>query len=297
MSCAFPILAYHKVDSRRELGLTSLSPQRFEKQMKFLRNEGYNCISPGCLASNQNFLRLSTDSESISGNFPKAKTEKNECINNTNPSIKPILFTFDDGYEGIYKYVYPLLKEYKYTAIIFVTTGYIGKDNIWDKSPGPRFKHLSWPQIREMADDGIWFGSHGVNHTFLARQKNSKARYEIEVSKKELEDGLGRQIHFFSYPYGNFNEEIVDLIKETGYKAAFSLKPDFLKTNNINGYMKIMDREFTLPRIAIYLLDDMRAFRAKTGNIGKNSLSYIQKAKNQIINRCSYASILADKFC
>lgn len=263
-----PILAYHKVDLRRELGITTLSPRKFERQIRLLKHEGYSIISP------QSLISRTFDTDSV-GRFSL---------------IKPVLLTFDDGYEGLYHYAYPILNKYASTAIIFVTTGYIGKYNRWDSSPGPRFRHLDWAHIREMADNGIWFGSHGVNHTFLTRQGDSAARYELEASKKSLEDGLSRPVLFFSYPYGDYDDRIMNLAQNAGYKAAFSLKPEFLKTEYVNGGRGT----YALPRIAIYLTDGMRAFKAKIGSGHNGLLPYTQKLKNQLINRCAYASMLVE---
>ncbi len=264
MGYNLPILAYHKVDHRRELGLTSLSPQRFEKQIRFLKHAGYTSISPQPLLS---------------------------YAANASPLTKPVLITFDDGYEGIHKYVYPILKEYAFTAIIFVTTGYVGRYNDWDSSPGPRFRHLDWSHIREMADHGICFGSHGVNHAFLTRRSDTAARYELEASKKCLEDRLGQPIQFFSYPYGDYNDRIVNFVQEAGYRAAFSLRPEFLKAGYTNGRRAV----YELPRIGIYLLDNMWIFKAKIGCARNGSLPYTQKLMNRLINRCAYASMLVER--
>ncbi len=277
-----PILVYHKVDPRRELGITSLSPQRFKKQIIFLKTEGYTSISPQTLL----YPIADTMQERELGEIQRCKDEMRRPVDP--PRYRPLAITFDDGYEGIYTYAYPILKESKITAIIFVTTGYIGRRNKWDKSPGPRFKHLDWVQIREMADGGIWFGSHGVNHGFLTKQNDSVAKYEIETSKKILEDGLGQPVDFFSYPYGDYDERIINFVRESGYKAAFSLRPELLKAEYINNANLV----YALPRIAIYLLDDMWAFKAKIGFVRTDSLPYIQKVKNRLINKCAYASML-----
>jgi len=204
---------------------------------------------------------------------------------------KPVLITFDDGYEGIHAHACPILKEYSYTAIIFVTTGYIGKYNDWDASPGPRFRHLCWSHIKEMAKDGIWFGSHGINHRFLTRQGKSAARYEIEDSKKELEDGLGQPIRFFSYPYGDYDERIMNLVQEAGYEAAFSLRPAFLNP----GYVRDSMLAYALPRIAVYFVDSMWAFKAKVHCTPGGSISHVQRVKNRLINRCAYASMIVER--
>ncbi len=280
-----PILVYHKVDSRRELGITSLSPQRFKKQIIFLKTEGYTSISPQSLL----YPIVDAMQERELGEIQKCKDEMHRPVDP--PRYRPLAITFDDGYEGIYTYAYPVLKEYAFTAIIFVTTGYIGRHNKWDKSPGPRFRHLDWVHIREMADEGIQFGSHGVNHSFLTKQDDSIAKYEIETSKKVLEDGLGQPVYCFSYPYGDYDERIIDLVREAGYKAAFSLRPELLRAEYTNSTNLV----YALPRIAIYLLDDMCAFKAKIGFFRSDSLSYFQKVKNRLINKCAYASILVKK--
>ena len=269
MGCDLPILAYHKVDPRMELGITSLSPRKFEGQIRSLKHEGYTSISI------LDFRFLISDFQNRESRIENQK----------------YLITFDDGYEGVYTHAYPILKEHASTAIIFVTTGYIGKYNNWDASPGPRFKHLDWSHIRRMADDGIWFGSHGINHIFLTRCSDSVARHEIEASKKELEDGLGRPIRFFSYPYGNYDDRIINFVQEAGYEAAFSLRPELLKAGYADGRMLT----YALPRIAIYLVDSMRAFKAKIGCVRGGSLSYVQKTKNRLINRCAYASMLVER--
>lgn len=255
MSYAVPILAYHKVESQMELGITSISPKRFEKQIRFLKQNNYKSLSP---------------------QFPFQNNE-----------LKSILITFDDGYEGIYKFVYPIIKEYDFSIIVFLTTGYIGNYNKWDPSPGPRFKHLNWHQIKEMSDDGIWFGSHSVNHYFLTRQNDKTVRYELETSKKNLEDKLGKSINSFSYPYGDYNNRIIDLAKDTGYDTAFSLRPIFFNDEKNEKYM--------LPRFAIYYIDDLLAFRAKIGDIGSDTFRYMQQLKNRFINKCSYAGMIVEE--
>jgi len=278
----FPILVYHKVDPRRELGITSLSPQRFEKQIRFLKREGYASISPQSLVT----PIVDTTQGRERRKTQRCEDEMHQPVNSLR--YRSFAITFDDGYEGTYTHAYPILKKHAFTAIIFVTTGYIGRYNKWDKSPGPRFKHLDWVHIREMADGGIWFGSHGVNHNFLTKQNDSVAKYEIETSKKVLEDGLGRPVHFFSYPYGDYDERIINLVREAGYKAAFSLRPELVKAEYTNSASLV----YALPRIAIYLLDDMWAFKGKIGCVRTDSLPYIQKVKNRLINKCAYASML-----
>ncbi|MGQ9608484.1 MAG: polysaccharide deacetylase family protein [bacterium] len=271
----FSVLAYHKIDLQKEWGINSISPKRFERQIEFLKKEGYECLSP-------KFLNVSNEDLCFSYN------------NCSVESKKPILITFDDGYEGIYYYAYPILKKYEFSAIIFLSTGYIGRYNSWDASPGPRFKHLSWYQVKEMANDGFIFGSHGVSHSFLTRQNNRIIEHETKTSKSELEDKLGIPIHLFSYPYGDYNSRIIDIVKEAGYVSAFSLKPDFVKSKSVDNYNFFLNTEiinkYALPRFAIYFTDSIFSFKIKI-QCKENLYFTALQLTNQIINRCSYASL------
>ena len=258
MNYNLPILAYHKVEFQKELGVTSISPRKFEKQVSFLKQAGYTSILPQSLFEQTN-------------------------------AVKPILITFDDGYEGAYKYVYPLLKGCGFTATVFLTTGYVGNYNRWDASPGPRFMHLNWSQIRKMSDDGICFGSHGVNHVFLTRRSTETIRYELKTSKKMLEDRTGKPVQFFSYPYGDYNNKIIELVHEAGYDAAFSLQPEILRVS------ETANCRYMLPRIAIYCIDSMSAFKSKIGDANNGALFYVQKMKNRLINKCSYAAMVVER--
>ncbi len=81
---------------------------------------------------------------------------------------------------------------------------------------------LNWKEIEEMSGNGISFGSHSANHRILTQIGISEAREEIENSLAVL---TGRNINFipvFCYPNGNYNGEIQELVKRSGYRAAVS---------------------------------------------------------------------------
>jgi len=259
-----PILAYHKIDTVRELGVNCISPKTFEKQIRFLAECGYQSISPEFIvAAVHNDVKL-----------PE----------------KSILITFDDGYENFYNYAYPIMKKYGYTGIVFLLAGYTDgwisatpTMNFWDVKLGwRRFEHLSLSQIQDLSQEGFFFGSHSVNHLFLTHQDDSTAKFEIRNSKSILETLLRKPIHFFAYPYGDYDARTARLVKESGYTAAFSLNPgNIVKADNL----------YFLPRIAIYNCDTMWSFKAKLGLMG-NFLFHFERQKNLIINKCAYVRSL-----
>ena len=83
---------------------------------------------------------------------------------------------------------------------------------------------LSWNEIREMNTGGINFGAHTVNHPILTNMPLEQARNEIIQSKKDIEERLGKPITTFSYPNGNFNNELVEVIEESGFTCAVAAK-------------------------------------------------------------------------
>lgn len=100
---------------------------------------------------------------------------------------------------------------------------------------------LSWDDVLEMGKNGISFGAHTVTHPILTRLPIEEAREEVAVSKKDIEERLGQACTSFAYPYGDFNAEIMALIKECGFICALTGVPQLLTRG---------DNLFALPRIS-----------------------------------------------
>jgi len=164
---------------------------------------------------------------------------------------RTLAITFDDGYEDHFLNAYPILKRCGFPATIFLTVKYI--NGYWEseKATGGRIKGLSKNQILEMHQQGlIQFGSHGCSHrNFLGIDKGAKVS-EIRDSKTFLEDLLGKDVPFISYPFGAFDEGIKSIVKETGYRAAFCIwnrEPDI----------------YSLRRIPLHTHDGLMRFKFK----------------------------------
>lgn len=222
-SVTIPVLMYHYIrinpyaEDRVGFNL-SVTPANFRAQMEFLSSHGYRTINLDQLAD--------------------------ALYNNTSLPKKPIIITLDDGYRDSYKEAFPILKDYKFTAVNFVITGVVGAP-----------LYLTWDQILEMKKSGVFqFGSHTVDHSALTYLDNDSARYEIAESKKNLEEKLSSLINWFAYPYGNVDERIAKIVEHTGYIGAFG-------TNN--GIFQAKDKIFTLPRIRIGGGDSVASFASK----------------------------------
>ncbi|MBW1678997.1 MAG: polysaccharide deacetylase family protein [Deltaproteobacteria bacterium] len=102
---------------------------------------------------------------------------------------------------------------------------------------------LSWTQIKEMSNNNISFGSHTFTHPILTKVDADRAKYEILISRIELERKIGKHFFCFSYPNGteqDFNEEIIKMVEESGYVCACSA---------INGKNGLKNDLFSLRRI------------------------------------------------
>ena len=84
---------------------------------------------------------------------------------------------------------------------------------------------LSWKEVKEMDKAGITFGAHSVNHPILINMPLEQTKNEIVQSKQDIEEKLGKEVTAFSYPNGNYNAEIVELIKKNGFTCAVSVYP------------------------------------------------------------------------
>lgn len=195
-----PVLMYHKVSPYQEHGRLGLriTPENFEQQVKHLKSQGYNTVSLDRL------------------------TEHWET--GTPLPARPVVLTFDDGYEDNYLFAYPVLKKYGYTATIFLVYDDIEGYNEWetDKIRHPTVKLLSWSQIREMQDWGISFQSHTLTHPSLTWLSPEKVQHEVAQSKTELENALGTPVNYFAYPYGRCNWQVAGAVHRAGYKAALT---------------------------------------------------------------------------
>lgn len=208
-----PILMYHKVNPDPRTGGLGLRvpPDKFEWQMKYLQKNGYETVSL-------------TD---VMDHFEKGKHLPD----------KPIVITFDDGYKDNYDFAYPIMKKYGFTGTVFVVTKATGNTNFFDveKKLQPENIMMDWNQIRELDRAGFTIGSHTVDSPHLADVAPEVARYEIEESKRALEQGLKKPVEVLAYPYGNYNDLVAELVKKAGYRAAVTTELGLAK-NYSNPY-------------------------------------------------------------
>lgn len=157
---------------------------------------------------------------------------------------KSFAITFDDGFKNVYSHAFPVLKEFGFIATVFLVTGNCGKSNHWDIHLRniPSLDLLCWDEIVEMSRNGFDFGAHTLSHTDLSGLSIRQATQEIVNSKAIIQDRLGKDILFFTYPYGIQTEEIRNIVKSE-FSGACSDKM---------GFTTLGSDIYSLPRIEMY---------------------------------------------
>jgi len=214
-----PILMYHHLSdlpaNASELDLTwTVAPKNFDAQMSWLADHSFHTVSMGQLL---------------------AYLKQRQPL----PS-KPIVISFDDGWEEQYAVAYPTLRKYNFIGTFFVYTNSIDHKLF-----------LTWAQLQEMSEAGMDIQAHTLTHPHLRTLAPDVALKEIADSKAILEKRLGKPVTSFNYPFGEYNAAIIDMVKRAGFEGAVTLAA---------GYKQRADELFTLHRIRVSYNDTLDDF-------------------------------------
>lgn len=109
---------------------------------------------------------------------------------------------FDDGYLSTYENAYPVLERYGFKGTVSAVPSLIGQ-------PG----YMTWEQLTFLYDQGWEIGSHTYTHPHLTALTRPEIEQELSLSKQTLERH-GFQVFSFASPYGEWNDEVIEVIKE-----------------------------------------------------------------------------------
>ena len=187
-----PTLMYHAVSDNVWSSIASLfvSPSKLEDQLKYLVDNGYTPI----------FF---------------------EDLANVDKIQKPVLLTFDDGYDDNYTELFPLLKKYNVKATVFLITGSVGTQH-----------YLTQEQIKEMNESGlVSFQSHTVTHPYLDQVDEQTLEYEHYQSKLDVARLTGKEPFVLCYPSGRNSQASIEKTKEH-YQFGLLMSGATYKTGN-----------------------------------------------------------------
>jgi peptidoglycan/xylan/chitin deacetylase (PgdA/CDA1 family) len=215
---SIPILMYHSVASLPKSAITrglNVTPKLFNMQMWLLQKLGYKGLS-------------------MDGLQPYLVGEK---------LGKVVGITFDDGYRNNLTYALPILKKFGHSATCYIISQKIGGTNEWDLDKGIVENPLmTIREVNEWIEGGMEIGAHSQNHIHLADCTIERATIEIWRSRSDLESQFNCLVNHFCYPYGSYNSDIVECVKEAGYQTATTTNK-----GRVEGEVNLLE----LPRIAI----------------------------------------------
>jgi peptidoglycan/xylan/chitin deacetylase (PgdA/CDA1 family) len=230
-----PILMYHSIsedpgDRRHPYFQTHTTPRRFAEHMSYLRRKGYRSVFPS----------------EVGGLLAEEASEPGPRV----------VITFDDGFRDVLTQALPVLRANGLSATVYLPTDYVGATRCTFKG----IPCLTWPEVRELREQGIRFGSHSASHPNLVTLDRTGLEREIFGSTAALREALGDSPTCFSYPYAfpetdrRFCELLKGLLTGAGY------------TNAVTTSIGTADRTgdaFFMRRLPVNDADDLSLFQAK----------------------------------
>ncbi|MQL50995.1 polysaccharide deacetylase family protein [Desulfofundulus thermobenzoicus] len=229
------VLVYHHIDPAPDRPF-AITPRLFQEHLDALLHHDYHVISTGELAG-----------------FLEGKALLPE---------KAVVITFDDGYRSFYRYAYPELKSREMPATCFMITAWAGK-----KVGG--LEYLTWPEMREMQANGISFFVHTdhshycapttpegnpkpvlTNRIWLPGKNRLETEYEyrqrvindLATARDRLEKELHQPVEQIAWPYGAYNQPLVEIAQSLGYRFCYTTQP---------GMVTAKTDPFAIPRLDV----------------------------------------------
>lgn len=223
------VLTYHHISKNPFSGIT-ISPERFEEDLKMLKENNFNVIS----------LREMIDAMEGRSELPQ----------------NAVVITFDDGIESFYKYAYPLLKEYNMPAVQFIITARNESYTPSDKELNP----LSPLEISEMFQSGLidiqshTHSSHDYAYINAELKKGPMLTYRIyypETNIKESDDEYMARItedmqtsretifkytgvypDMLCFPFGSYNKRVISAARTAGFNYFITTEPGYNRVDS-----------------------------------------------------------------
>ena len=188
---AVPILMYHVIADAPDgaaYGNLFVRPDDFAAQMHWLATHGYRAVT------------LHRVYEYWRHGLPLP--------------ARPVVLTFDDGTMGQHVHALPVLRALHWPGVLNLKVNALS-------SP------LSLPdwRVRALLAAGWELDAHSLTHPDLRKLDKTALAFELIESKAAVERITGRPCRTFAYPYGLYDERVVQAVADAGYELAFGWLP------------------------------------------------------------------------
>ena len=251
------VLMYHRFEDQR-FPSTSISSKNFQDQIRYLKENNFNIlpISDLLLFFNKNY------------DIPD----------------KSIFITIDDGYKSFYEHAFPILKKHKIPFSLFLSTKFVSNEKKSD--------FMSWKMIEELSKNKGQILNHTDSHPKLLELQIDEVEKEFNLAEKKIISKIGRLQKVLSYPYGESNPQIQNLVKEMGYDIGFAQHSSPVHVNEnrmelprfaINDEFGNMDRFIQIVNSKALIVYDVKVIKDDS-NLEKFEISFSTNKNENAIN-------------
>lgn len=224
------VLCYHAV-SRSWPAALSVTPDRLQRQLASLLARGY-----------------------------EGATFHDALVHPT--AERTLAVTFDDAYRSVIEFAHPILHELGIPGTVFVPTAHPGRTEpmSWPGIDGwiggpyePELMPMSWEELGLLAAQGWEIGSHTRTHPHLPELEPEALRAELEGSRADCETHLGAPCRSLAYPFGDYDDAVVEAAGRAGYTTAGALAGRVRSPSAL-----------CWPRVGVYHVDGRIRFELKS---------------------------------
>jgi glycosyltransferase involved in cell wall biosynthesis/peptidoglycan/xylan/chitin deacetylase (PgdA/CDA1 family) len=213
-----PVLEYHRIahDGPPALARWRIAPTAFERQLQLLRANGYHSVSSSDL------IHARLTGHPLPG--------------------RPVMITFDDGYQDFADTAWPILERNGFSAEVFIVSSLVGRTSAWDAHLGSAAPLMSWDRIETLARAGVSFGSHLASHTPAPNLPTRALLEEAERSRRSITERIAQEVLSIAPPYGALDERSVRALQAAGFRLAFTTR---------RGVADLARDGYALPRVEV----------------------------------------------
>jgi peptidoglycan/xylan/chitin deacetylase (PgdA/CDA1 family) len=205
-----PILMYHVINpppaGAKFPGLY-VSPEEFSAQMHALATAGFHAVTM----------------DQMRANWTRGTPL---------PAGKPIVLSFDNGYQSQYTQALPVLRK----------LGWVGVENMQLTGLPPSQGGSSDAQIEGLVAAGWELDTQGISHADLITLSPAALHEQVAVARAQVRRRYHVPVNWFCYPSGHYNQTVINAVRAAGYVGSTTVVP---------GWASPSDDPYRLPRLRV----------------------------------------------
>jgi peptidoglycan/xylan/chitin deacetylase (PgdA/CDA1 family) len=145
---------------------------------------------------------------------------------------KPVVLSFDNGYQSQYTNALPVLKR----------LGWVGVENMQLQGLPPSQGGLTSGQVRGLIAGGWELDTQGISHADLITLDAAALHYQVATARQILRRRYGVPVNWFCYPSGHYNATVIAAVRAAGFVGSTTVVP---------GWASRSDDPYRLPRLRV----------------------------------------------